>query len=92
MDANGNPDRQPILDRLSRAEGQIRGIKRMIENERGCFEILKQVAAVAGALRSIQKAMLEHHVEQCPVQALDDEATRPRMIQELVKHLSEFRS
>lgn len=79
--------KRAFLDRLNRIEGQIRGIRKMMEERRGCFEVLKQVSAAAGAMRSLQKVILENHVASCLEEALSDDKDRASRIQELVKNL-----
>ncbi|HOK08870.1 MAG TPA: metal-sensitive transcriptional regulator [Candidatus Hydrogenedens sp.] len=54
-----------LIERMNRIEGQIRGLKQMIEKERPCFEILKQVSAARGALRSLGQVILQEHLEEC---------------------------
>jgi DNA-binding FrmR family transcriptional regulator len=51
--------------RLRRIEGQVRGIQRMIEDERYCIDILMQVQAVRAALRKVEDEVLKDHVEHC---------------------------
>jgi CsoR family transcriptional regulator, copper-sensing transcriptional repressor len=80
--------RRNVTDRINRIEGQVRGIKKMIEEERGCYEIVKQVGAVGGALRSLQKVILESHLEACLVEASRTARDRKRIIHDLVDHLS----
>ena len=78
---------QKVLDRLNRIEGQVRGIKKMIAEGRDCFDILKQVAAVSGALRSLQKVMLEGHLERCLLDALNRKDDRKQLLRDLVENL-----
>ena len=54
-----------LLERLSRIEGQIRGIRKMIEEKRDCNEILVQVSAVRSALSGVAIRLLEEHGESC---------------------------
>jgi len=54
-----------LLKRLSRIEGQIRGIQRMIRERRSCDEILVQISAVRSALSGVAVKLLEDHVESC---------------------------
>lgn len=56
-----------LMARLNRVEGQIRGIKGMIENDAYCDDVLAQVAAAQAALGSIAKLILEQHVRACVV-------------------------
>jgi len=57
--------RQALVTRLNRIEGQIRGIRRMVQEPRLCIEILQQLAAAEAALNRISLAVLRHHVESC---------------------------
>ena len=54
-----------LLNRLSRVEGQVRGIKSMVEDDVYCIDIMNQVAAVRSALASFSKVLLESHLRTC---------------------------
>lgn len=54
-----------LLHRLSRIEGQIRGIKKMVENDAYCTDILIQVSAANAALNSFNKVLLSNHIRTC---------------------------
>lgn len=54
-----------LIHRLNRIEGQIRGIKKMIENDSYCTDILVQVSAVNAALNSFNKVLLANHIRTC---------------------------
>ena len=54
-----------LINRLSRIEGQVRGIKGMVENDAYCTDILIQVAAVNAALNSFNKVLLANHIKTC---------------------------
>lgn len=56
-----------LMARLNRVEGQIRGIKGMVENDAYCDDVLAQVAAAQAALGSIAKLILEQHIRACVV-------------------------
>ena len=56
-----------LIHRLSRMEGQIRGIRTMVEEERYCVDILTQVSAVNAALNSFSRKLLENHMKTCVV-------------------------
>jgi CsoR family transcriptional regulator, copper-sensing transcriptional repressor len=58
-------DKKKIGNRLSRIEGQVRGIARMVEDDRYCIDVLTQVSAVKTALDSLALQLLEDHVEHC---------------------------
>ena len=74
-----------LIHRLNRIEGQIRGIKGMVESERYCTDILVQVAAVNAALNSFNKVLLANHIRSCVVN--DIREGREETIDELVKTL-----
>ena len=57
-----------LITRLNRVEGQIRGIKNMVEEERYCVDILNQVSAVQAALNSFNKELLANHIHSCVVE------------------------
>jgi DNA-binding FrmR family transcriptional regulator len=63
-------DKDALTKRLHRIEGQVRGIERMIEQDRYCIDILTQVAAVKTALEQVGAIVLEDHVNHCVVEAL----------------------
>ena len=59
-----------LLNRLSRVEGQVRGIKKMVEDERYCVDILTPVSAVQSALNAFNKLLLTNHIKSCVVEDL----------------------
>ena len=61
-------EEKDLLNRLNRIEGQIRGIKSMVEDERYCVDILTQVSAVQAALNSFNKVLLSSHIKSCVVE------------------------
>lgn len=56
-----------LISRLNRIEGQVRGVKSMVEEERYCVDILTQVSAVQAALNAFNKKLLENHIHTCVV-------------------------
>lgn len=76
-----------IINRLSRIEGQIRGIKGMVEKDAYCTDILVQVAAVNAALNSFSRVLLSNHIKTCVTQDIKDgkEETVDELIQTLKK-------
>lgn len=60
-----------IINRLSRIEGHVRGIKTMVSEDRPCPEVLNQIAAVKGAISGVAKIILEDHLEECLIRAVD---------------------
>ncbi len=63
-------DKQALVKRLHRIEGQVRGIERMVEDDRYCIDILTQVAAVNTALENLAFKVLDDHVNHCVTEAL----------------------
>ena len=78
------------LARLSRVEGQIRGIRKMIQEDRGCVDILRQLAAADAALRSAAKHIVTHHIDSCFEEALKSPETRSQLLQELLETFGRF--
>lgn len=58
-------EREAVLRRLSRIEGQVRGVARMVEDDRYCIDILTQIAAARAALDKVALAVLDGHVRHC---------------------------
>ena len=75
-----------LYNRLSRIEGQIRGIKGMIENNAYCTDIINQVAAACAALNSFNKVLLENHIKTCVSD--DIKAGKTETVNDLIKTLS----
>ena len=63
-------DKELLVKRLHRIEGQVRGIERMIDEDRYCIDILTQIAAVETALEQVGAKLLEGHVNHCVADAL----------------------
>ena len=63
-------DKDLLIKRLHRIEGQVRGIERMVEDDRYCIDILTQIAAVTTALEQVGAKLLEDHVTHCVRDAL----------------------
>ena len=62
---NPNRDNKALLTRLSKIEGQIRGIKNMIEQNKPCDDVIVQLSSASAALQSTAKVMLLHHIDTC---------------------------
>ncbi len=60
-----HPDHTNQLSRLNKIEGQIKGIKRMIENKRYCVDILTQVKAASAALSKVEQGIMKTHIQSC---------------------------
>ena len=69
--------RENLVTRLRRIEGQVRGLQRMVENDRYCGDVLDQIQSVHQALHSVGKVITRNHLETCVTDALrsgDEEA------------------
>lgn len=64
-------NKDALTKRLSRIEGQVRGISRMIEEERYCIDILQQVQAIKAALARVEDAVLKEHARTCVQSAIE---------------------
>ena len=75
-------DKPALVNRLHRIEGQVRGIEKMVEDDRYCIDILTQISAVGTALDALALRILDQHVNHCVVDALasgDDEDAQAKM-------------
>ncbi|MHC4905885.1 MAG: metal-sensitive transcriptional regulator [Planctomycetota bacterium] len=81
-----NPDHSEVLSALRRIEGQVRGVQRMVDEKQYCIDILNQIAAVKGALGSVEKRILERHFQHCVKNAMsgDSEADTAEKIAEIM--------
>ncbi|MBS4200346.1 metal-sensitive transcriptional regulator [Bacillus sp. FJAT-49732] len=61
-----------LVTRLNRVEGQIRGIKRLIENDTYCDDVITQISATQAALNSVAKILLEGHMKNCVVERIQE--------------------
>mgnify|MGYP002599560270 FL=1 len=83
-------DKKKLVNRLSRIEGQIRGIKKMIENDAYCNDVLIQSAAVGAAINAFNRELLSNHIHSCVVRDIregKDEVVDELMVtlQKLIK-------
>jgi CsoR family transcriptional regulator, copper-sensing transcriptional repressor len=85
-------EKQTLARRLHRIEGQVRGIERMVENDRYCIDILTQIAAVNTALESLGLKILDEHVRHCVAGALSsgNTADAEKKIDELLEAVQRF--
>ncbi|PIE54477.1 MAG: CsoR family transcriptional regulator [Dethiosulfovibrio peptidovorans] len=83
-------DHKKIIDRISRIEGQIRAIKKLVEDDRDCMQVIKQVAAAQGALRSLGAVLLENHLKGCVTQAMADHQGHDALIDDVVDIFKKF--
>jgi len=89
-------DNDALVKRLHRIEGQVRGIERMVEDDRYCIDILSQVAAVNTALESLALKLLDDHVRHCVTDALSsgdpkEAAAKSKELMEAVQRFARTR-
>jgi DNA-binding FrmR family transcriptional regulator len=83
------PDKPQLLNRLKRIEGQVRGVARMVEEDRYCIDVLTQIRAVRAALARVESEMLKTHLDHCVEGAIasgdrDDQRRKARELIELL--------
>lgn len=85
--------RKRVDSRLARIEGQVKGLRKMVENDRYCIDILTQTSAVISALKGVEEVMMEHHLQSCVTHAMqqDDPLEKDVKIQEVMDIFSRFR-
>jgi len=85
-------DREALVRRLHRIEGQVRGIERMLEEDRYCIDVITQIAAVNTALESLAFRILDEHVNHCVAGALasGDPAEAGEKSKELLEAVHRF--
>ena len=79
-----------VIRRLQSIEGHVRGIQRMVEEDKYCIDVIKQVEAVQAALGKINQMVLENHLETCVTAAIrgDDPQRREEVIGEILEVFS----
>ncbi len=78
-------DKENLLARLKRIEGQVRGIQRMVGENRYCMDVLTQISAIHESLRKVSEALLRDHLDHCVTRAIDsgDAREKERIYDEL---------
>ncbi|HWV96022.1 MAG TPA: metal-sensitive transcriptional regulator [Xanthobacteraceae bacterium] len=85
-----NEIKASVAKRLNRVEGQVRGLSRMVEEDRYCIDIVTQISAVRAALRRVEEEVLRDHVSHCVEHAIasGDKADQRAKIAELMAVIS----
>lgn len=68
---SNHTNREDVVNRLARIEGHIRGIKRMVEEDKPCGDILIQLSAVRAAVNQVARVVLEDHLESCVLEGFE---------------------
>lgn len=83
-------DHPKLIARINRIEGQVKGLKKMVEENRECLQVLKQIAAASGALRSLGSLILEDHLKGCVTQAILNRDNETELITEVIDIFNKF--
>ena len=83
-------DHRPLLHRISRIEGQVRGLRKMVQEDRDCFDVLKQVAAIGGAARGLGMVMLDDHLKGCVAEAIRGKGRHEQLIDQVIDVFNRF--
>jgi len=88
-----NDTKKSCLSRLNRIEGQVRGLAKMVEDDRYCIDVVTQVQAVIAALRKVEGEILGDHIAHCVEHAIKsgDKKAQREKVQELVQTLARAR-
>lgn len=86
------PDKSPVVARLKRIEGQVRGVQRMIDENRDCVDVLMQVSAILESLRKVSETLLREHLDRCVTTAVDsgDRKEKVRIYDELADLFNKY--
>lgn len=79
-----------LKKRLKLIEGQIRGLIKMVDDERECIDILNQILSASSALRSVWEILAATHLQKC-ITSLDSEEDRNNSIEEIIKKIKELK-
>ncbi|TNO88254.1 metal-sensing transcriptional repressor [Bacillus cereus] len=82
-------EKEQIINRLKRIEGQVRGIQNMIENDRYCVDILVQISAINAAMKKVGMGVLKNHTSHCVSGAIKD-GNGDEAIEELITVFERF--
>ena len=83
-------DHKALLSRINRIEGQVRGLRKMVEEDRDCLDTLKQIAATSGAIRSLGMVILEDHLKGCVADAVRDKGDNSKLIHQVIEIFNKF--
>lgn len=89
MEETQHKRRKEVINRLSRIEGHVRGLRKMVEEDKDCPDVLLQVAAVRAALNQVGRILLEDHMESCVIEAAK-EGKGEKAIEDLKAALMKF--
>ena len=82
-------DKDMLIKRLNRIEGQVKGIQKMVDEERYCIDILTQISAIRSAINKVGSIILENHIKGCVVNSIKEDNSE-ESIEELLKTIDKF--
>ncbi|MGZ8831295.1 MAG: metal-sensitive transcriptional regulator [Thermoanaerobaculia bacterium] len=85
-------DKTQLVTRLKRIEGQVRGIQRMVDENRYCIDVLTQISAIHESLRKVSESLLRDHLDHCVTHAVDsgDKREKERIYDELADLFNKY--
>jgi DNA-binding FrmR family transcriptional regulator len=78
-----NPDHTKNINRIHRIQGQLRGVEKMIEEKKYCMDVLQQTRAITSAIKSLEDNILEKHINNCVVTAINAASQTNKKIKEI---------
>ena len=82
-------DKDMLIKRLNRIEGQVKGIQKMVDEERYCIDILTQISAIRSAINKVGSIILENHIKGCVVNSIKEDNSE-ESIEEILKTIDKF--
>lgn len=86
---HSDEEKNKLTNRLKRIEGQVRGLQKMVEEDRYCVDVLVQISAINAALKKVGFSLMEHHTQTCVSEAIRSGDGNDH-IQELMKVIQQF--
>lgn len=84
-------DKKKLIVRLNRIAGQVKGLSKMIDEDRECMDILNQIVSTQAALRGVWKQVVRGHLQHCVSDSLRQNKNSDEIIEDLVEHIDKLR-
>lgn len=85
----GDEEKKRLINRLKRVEGQVRGIQKMVDEDRYCMDVLIQIDAINAALKTVGTSLIEHHTSHCVMEAIES-GDGDKAVNELVDVMKQY--
>src|SRR5690625_2440961 len=82
-------EKKRIINRIKRDEGQVRGIQKMVDEDRYCMDVLIQIDAINAALKTVGTSLIEHHTSHCVMEAIES-GDGDKAVDELVDDMKQY--